>query len=52
MSGGSEGRYQRIPYLTMFEDTSKFRDTYGGTGEQVALESYLLRPQDMSSSRS
>ena len=46
MSRGSEGRYQRIPYLTMFDDTSQFRDTYGGTGEQVALESYLLRPQD------
>jgi alpha-beta hydrolase superfamily lysophospholipase len=46
MTRGSEGRYQRIPYLTMFEDTSQFRDTYGGTGEQVALESYLLRPED------
>ena len=46
MSRGSEGRYQRIPYLTMFDDTSQFRDTYGGTGEQVALESYLLRPED------
>jgi pimeloyl-ACP methyl ester carboxylesterase len=28
----------------MFEDKSEFRDTYGGVGEQVALESYLLRP--------
>jgi alpha-beta hydrolase superfamily lysophospholipase len=39
-------RYQRIPYLVMFEDKSAFRDTYGGVGEQVALESYLLRPAD------
>jgi pimeloyl-ACP methyl ester carboxylesterase len=36
--------YERIPYLVMFEDKSAFRDTYGGVGEQVALESYLLRP--------
>ena len=37
-------RYQRIPFLTMFDDTSAFRDTYGGVGERVALESYLLKP--------
>jgi len=39
-----EGSYERIPYLVMFADKSAFRDTYGGVGEQVALESYLLRP--------
>ena len=38
------GGYDRIPYLVMFADQSDFRDTYGGVGEQVALESYLLRP--------
>jgi alpha-beta hydrolase superfamily lysophospholipase len=38
-------RYQRIPFLTMFDDTSAFRDTYGGVGERVALESYLLKPE-------
>lgn len=37
-------RYERIPYLVMFEDASSYRDTYGGTGEQVALECYLLKP--------
>lgn len=36
--------YQRIPYLVMFPDRSSFRDTYGGEGDSVALESYLLRP--------
>jgi pimeloyl-ACP methyl ester carboxylesterase len=36
--------YDRIPYLVMFADKSDFRDTYGGVGEQVALECYLLRP--------
>ncbi len=25
--------YERIPFLVMFEDTSAYRDTYGGTGE-------------------
>jgi alpha-beta hydrolase superfamily lysophospholipase len=39
-------RYERIPYLVLFEDKSAFRDTYGGVGEQVALESYILRPAD------
>jgi alpha-beta hydrolase superfamily lysophospholipase len=39
-----DSRYERIPYLVMFADKSAFRDTYGGVGEQVALESYLLRP--------
>lgn len=41
--------YDRIPYLVIFEDTSAFRDTYGGSGESVALESYLLRPRDVES---
>src|SRR5579875_1383080 len=36
--------YDRIPYLIVFEDRSAFRDTYGGVGDYVALESYLLRP--------
>jgi pimeloyl-ACP methyl ester carboxylesterase len=43
---GEAGRYDRIPYLVVFEDTSQFRDTYGGVGELVALECYLLRPKD------
>ncbi|GAA3393029.1 alpha/beta hydrolase [Cryptosporangium minutisporangium] len=36
--------YDRIPYLVVFPDSSPHRDTYGGVGETVALESYLLRP--------
>jgi alpha-beta hydrolase superfamily lysophospholipase len=36
--------YQRIPYLVIFDDSSAYRDTYGGVGEQVALECYHLRP--------
>lgn len=42
-------RYDRIPYLVVFEDSSPFQDVYGGTGETVALESYLLVPRDVPS---
>jgi alpha-beta hydrolase superfamily lysophospholipase len=38
--------YDRIPYLVTFDDTSAFRDTYGGVSELVALESHLLKPRD------
>ncbi|MFS3130216.1 alpha/beta fold hydrolase [Nocardioides sp. Bht2] len=42
-------KYERIPYLVVFEDNSAFRDTYGGVTEDVVLESYLLRPTDLPS---
>lgn len=42
-------KYERIPYLVVFEDDSAFRDTYGGVTEDVVLESYLLRPKDVAS---
>jgi pimeloyl-ACP methyl ester carboxylesterase len=38
--------YDRIPYLVVFEDTADYQDTYGGAGDVVALESYLLKPRD------
>lgn len=38
------GHYERIPYLVVFPDTATHRDTYGGPGHLVALESYLLKP--------
>lgn len=41
---GETGAYQRIPFLVTFPETSAVRDTYGGTGEIVALEAHLLRP--------
>ncbi|MEV0012094.1 alpha/beta fold hydrolase [Streptomyces sp. NPDC047973] len=41
--------YDRIPYLVVFDDTSAYRDTYGGVGEHVALESHLLRPHGVQS---
>ncbi|TYQ01445.1 UNVERIFIED_ORG: thioesterase domain-containing protein [Gordonia westfalica J30] len=36
--------YERIPYLVVFDDTSAYKDTYGGVTESVVLESYLLKP--------
>jgi len=41
--------YERKPYLIVFEDTSAYRDTYGGVSEHVVLESYLLRPKGVPS---
>lgn len=41
--------YDRVPYLVVFEDSSTYRDTYGGEGDMVALESYLLRPHGVES---
>ncbi|HBZ71923.1 MAG TPA: alpha/beta hydrolase [Deltaproteobacteria bacterium] len=41
--------YQRIPYLILHRDPAgpgAVRDVYGGTGEFVALESHLLRPEN------
>jgi pimeloyl-ACP methyl ester carboxylesterase len=46
---GPQFSYDRIPYLVIFDDNSAYRDTYGGTGEVVALESYLLRPRGVES---
>lgn len=37
--------YQRSPFLVVFPDSSTARDTYGGTGQNVALEGHLLRPE-------
>lgn len=36
--------YARVAYLVVFPDSSAYRDVYGGVGDLVALESYLLRP--------
>ncbi|MGW0039389.1 alpha/beta fold hydrolase [Gordonia sp. NPDC003376] len=41
--------YERIPYLIVFDDTSAYRDTYGGVTESVVLESYLLKPKGIHS---
>lgn len=38
--------YDRIPYLIAFAEQSQFKDTYGGSADFVALESYWLKPKD------
>jgi len=38
--------YERIPYLVAFAEQSQFKDTYGGSADFVALESYWLKPKD------
>jgi pimeloyl-ACP methyl ester carboxylesterase len=41
-------RYQRIPYLIVFEEKAAFKDTYGGAEGIVALEAHLLKPEQPS----
>ncbi len=48
MSTPLSGSYERVPLLVVFSDDSPVRDTYGGTGEIVALEAHLLRPEKAS----
>ncbi len=38
-------KYERIPYLVVFEDKSAFKDTYAGEIDVVALSSQLLKPE-------
>ncbi|MNI04186.1 Alpha/beta hydrolase family protein [compost metagenome] len=37
-------KYQRIPYLIVFQEQATFKDTYGGAEGSVALEAHLLKP--------
>jgi len=39
-------KYQRIPLIFSFKDTSSFKDTYAGEIGTVALTAHLLRPVD------
>ena len=38
-------KYERIPYLVAFQNTSGVRDVYGGLAEIVVLECYHLKPE-------
>lgn len=40
----ARARYERVPLLIVFPETAQVRDTYGGPGDNVALEAHLLRP--------
>ncbi|KCZ88855.1 alpha/beta hydrolase [Hyphomonas johnsonii] len=37
-------RYERIPYLIVFNEDTAFKDTYGGAHGTVVLEAHLLKP--------
>ena len=37
--------YDRTPYLVTFSEQSRFKDTYAGPMDLVALESHLLTPK-------
>ena len=41
----STSKYQRIPYLVVFDEASAFKDTYGGQVGKVAIECLHLRPE-------
>jgi len=38
-------KYERIPYLVVFDEVSAFKDTYGGQIGKVAIEAHLLKPE-------
>jgi len=45
MSGAStKQKYQRTPYLIVFQEQAAFKDTYGGAEGSVVLEAHLLKP--------
>jgi hypothetical protein len=39
------GRYERIPYLVVFDEVSAFKDTYAGQIGKVVVEAMLLKPE-------
>lgn len=41
-------RYERIPYLVIFDEQVAFKDTYSGQVGKVVLEAYLLKPEQPS----
>ena len=38
-------KYERIPYLVVFDETAAFKDTYAGQMGKVTLEAHLLKPE-------
>ncbi|MDE2561136.1 MAG: alpha/beta fold hydrolase [Sphingomonadales bacterium] len=43
-------KYERIPYLVMFDEVSAFKDTYAGEIGKVVIECHLLKPEVASDS--
>ena len=38
-------KYERIPYLIVYQEPVTFKDVYGGVEGQVVIEAHLLRPE-------
>ncbi len=38
-------KYERIPYLVVFDETAAFKDTYAGQMGKVSIEAHLLKPE-------
>ncbi|SLJ99597.1 alpha/beta hydrolase [Novosphingobium mathurense] len=38
-------KYERTPYLVIFDETAAFKDTYSGQVGKVVLEAHLLKPE-------
>ncbi|WP_338468160.1 alpha/beta fold hydrolase [Novosphingobium sp. ZN18A2] len=43
-------KYERIPYLILFDEVSAFKDTYAGEIGKVVIECQLLKPEEASDS--
>ena len=43
-------KFERIPYLVVFDEVSAFKDTYGGAIGKVAVEAMHLKPAEPSDS--
>ena len=43
-------KFERIPYLVVFDEVSAFKDTYGGAIGKVAVEAMYLKPAEPSDS--
>lgn len=41
--------YDRIPYMVVFEEKARFKDTYAGRMDRVALEAHWLKPKNHAS---
>lgn len=43
---GEKFEYDRIPYMIVFQEQAKYKDTYAGRMDFVGLEAHLLRPKN------
>lgn len=46
MEAAQKYEYDRVPYMIVFQEQAKFKDTYAGRMDFVGLEAHLLRPKN------